>query len=48
MTTRRDHLKMLAGAAGAATMSVPLKAFAQGTVHEVQMLNADPEESSER
>ena len=45
--TRRDHLRMMAAAAGAA--AVPGAAFAQeGTVHEVQMLNADPENKRER
>lgn len=48
MTTRRNHLKMLAGASAAAAMGVPIKAMAQGTVHEVQMLNADPENPRER
>lgn len=47
MTTRRDHLKLLA-AAGAAALAGPMAAFAQGTVHEVQMLNADPENPRER
>lgn len=49
MTTRRDHLKMLAGAsAAAAAIGAPIRALAQGTVHEVQMLNADPEDPSQR
>lgn len=47
MTTRREHLKMLA-AAGAAAALPGGAARAQGTTHEVLMLNAHPDNPRER
>lgn len=47
MTTRREHLKMLA-AAGAAAAVPGAAARAQGTNHEVLMLNAHPDNPRER
>jgi pseudoazurin len=46
MTTRREHLKLLAAAG--ATLAVPAAARAQGTTHEVLMLNAHPDNPRER
>jgi len=46
--TRRAHLAMLGGTAAAAMMPVAVKADGHATMHEVQMLNADPDNRRER
>ncbi|MEO0389315.1 MAG: pseudoazurin [Pseudomonadota bacterium] len=46
--TRRAHLAMLGGAAAATVLPVSLKAEDGPVTHEVQMLNADPENKRER
>jgi len=48
--TRRAHLAMLGGTAAAAMMPATLRADGHGeaVMHEVQMLNADPDNKRER
>ncbi|MEM8577002.1 MAG: pseudoazurin [Pseudomonadota bacterium] len=46
--TRRAHLAMLGGTAAAAMLPAAVKADGHATTHEVQMLNADPENRRER
>ena len=46
--TRRAHLAMLGGTVAAVVLPASLKADGHATMHEVQMLNADPENKRER
>lgn len=41
--TRRDGLRIIGAATAAAAIGVPMRAAAEGTVHEVLMLNRDPD-----